>query len=89
MSDSDPTGLSLFLTPDPPPAEHLNTAGQCIYSDPLWGEPKPGPLGPDLYYYLDTTQSKTLLDAHFRPMIVISTFPVPSGYIDCRIFVIS
>jgi hypothetical protein len=34
---------------DPPSAEHLNTAGQCIYSDPLWGEPKPGPLGPDLY----------------------------------------
>ncbi len=28
MSDSDPAGRLRLLTPDPPPAEHLNTAGK-------------------------------------------------------------
>jgi hypothetical protein len=44
MSDSDPTGLHLFLTPDTSTLQVI-----VIIQIPLWGEPKLGPLGSEIY----------------------------------------
>ena len=50
-NDSDIAGRIRLLTPDPPPAETLNTVVNVIMHITPWGGPKPGPLDPDLYNF--------------------------------------